>query len=56
MFRKSKPVFKIKSVPSDDTKSLEALLNEMSQDGWDLYSLQEYLNNLFLFHNIEFFE
>ena len=41
MFRRSKPVYKIKSVPSDDVKDLENLLNEMSKDGWDLYSLQE---------------
>ena len=31
----------IKSVPSDNPKALEALLNEMSQDGWDLYSMHE---------------
>ena len=41
MFGKNKPVYKIKSVPSDDVKDLENLLNEMSRDGWDLYSLQE---------------
>ena len=41
MFRKNKPVFKIKSVPSDDISNLENLLNEMSRDDWDLYSLQE---------------
>lgn len=31
----------IKSVPSEDIKALENLLNEMSQAGWDLYSLHE---------------
>lgn len=31
----------IKSVPSDNTKALEDLLNEMSSDGWDLYSMHE---------------
>lgn len=31
----------IKSVPSDNTKALENLLNEMSQAGWDLYSMHE---------------
>ena len=41
MFSKNKPVYKIKSVPSDDVKDLENMLNEMSRDGWDLYSLQE---------------
>ena len=31
----------IKSVPSDSTQELENLLNEMSQAGWDLYSMHE---------------
>lgn len=31
----------IKSVPSDNTKALENLLNEMSEAGWDLYSMHE---------------
>lgn len=33
--------YTIKSVPSDNTKALENLLNEMSQAGWDLYSMHE---------------
>ena len=33
--------YSIKSVPSDNTKELENLLNEMSQEGWDLYSIHE---------------
>lgn len=33
--------YKIKSVPSNNTKALEDLLNEMSQAGWDLYSMSE---------------
>ena len=45
MFRKSKSVYKIKSVPSDDVKDLEDLLNKMSREGWDLYSLQESEND-----------
>lgn len=31
----------IKSVPSDNTQALENLLNEMSEAGWDLYSMHE---------------
>lgn len=31
----------IKSVPSDNVKALENLLNEMSNQGWDLYSMHE---------------
>ncbi len=41
MFRRSKPIYKIKSVPSDNVDDLENLLNDMSKDNWDLYSLQE---------------
>jgi len=33
--------YTIKSVPSENTKGLENLLNEMSQAGWDLYSMHE---------------
>ena len=31
----------IKSVPTDDKEALEALLNEMSELGWDLYTMHE---------------
>ena len=31
----------IKSVPTDDKQALESLLNEMSDSGWDLYSMHE---------------
>lgn len=31
----------IKTVPGDNTKELEDLLNEMAKEGWDLYSLHE---------------
>lgn len=31
----------IKEVPTDDRQALEDLLNEMSQEGWDLYTLHE---------------
>ena len=31
----------IKSVPTDDKEALEALLNEMSDLGWDLYTMHE---------------
>ena len=33
--------YAIKSVPSDDTQALEDLLNKMSNEGWDLYTMQE---------------
>ena len=31
----------IKSVPTDDKQMLEDLLNEMSDEGWDLYTMHE---------------
>lgn len=31
----------IKSVPTDDKQALEDLLNQMSDEGWDLYTLHE---------------
>lgn len=41
MFKGSRMNYVIKSVPSDNIKALENLLNEMSQTGWDLYSMHE---------------
>ncbi|MCQ2744437.1 MAG: FHIPEP family type III secretion protein [bacterium] len=40
MFNK-KMQYVIKSVPTDDKQALEDLLNQMSDDGWDLYTLHE---------------
>jgi len=33
--------YSVKTVPSDDTQALQGLLNEMSNEGWDLYTLHE---------------
>lgn len=41
MYRGIKMQYVIKSVPSDNIKALEDLLNEMSESGWDLYSMHE---------------
>lgn len=41
MFKDIRMQYVIKSVPSDNVKALEDLLNEMSQAGWDLYSMHE---------------
>lgn len=40
MFNK-KMQYVIKSVPTDDKQALENLLNEMSDTGWDLYTMHE---------------
>lgn len=39
--KNSKLQYVIKTVPSDSTLPLENLLNEMSENGWDLYSMSE---------------
>ncbi len=41
MFKGTRMQYVIKSVPSDNTQALENLLNEMSEAGWDLYSMHE---------------
>ena len=41
MYKGLRMKYVIKSVPSDNPKALEDLLNTMSQDGWDLYSMHE---------------
>lgn len=41
MYKGVRMQYIIKSVPSDNTKALEDLLNEMSAQGWDLYSMHE---------------
>lgn len=41
MYKGIKMKYVIKSVPSDNTQALEDLLNEMSDAGWDLYSMHE---------------
>lgn len=41
MYKGLKMKYVIKSVPSENTKALEDLLNEMSESGWDLYSMHE---------------
>lgn len=41
MFKPSKPQYSIKVCPSNDFEQLENLLNSMSDDGWELYSMHE---------------
>lgn len=42
--RNKKVKYIIKSVPTNDTLALENLLNQMSNDGWDLYTMHEIEN------------
>ena len=49
MFNK-KMQYVIKTVPTDDKQALEDLLNEMSLEGWDLYTMHEIESE----HSIDF--
>lgn len=41
MYKPVKNIFTIKTSPYNDNEKLEALLNNMAADGWELYSIQE---------------
>lgn len=41
MFKPNRVQYVIRTCPSDDTAHLESVLNEMSADGWELYSMHE---------------
>jgi len=45
MLKENRLQYIIKSVQSENTKALENLLNEMSNAGWDLYSMHEVEND-----------
>lgn len=41
MFKNAKNEYSVQTAPTDDPEALEALLNQMSADGWELYTLHE---------------
>ena len=41
MFKDSRQEYMIKTCPTSDVEKLEALLNDMAKNGWDLYSMSE---------------
>ena len=41
MFRKNRMEYVIKTCSSSDAQDLQNLLNEMSMNGWDLYSMHD---------------
>ena len=45
MIRGQRQEFCIKSVPIEELQAIENVLNYMSKDGWDLYSIYESENN-----------
>ncbi len=54
MYKPTRNVFTIKTSPYNDNEKLEALLNDMSKEGWDLYSIQEIENEEEVFYNCIF--
>lgn len=53
MIRGQRQEFSIKSVPTSEIQAFETLLNTMSKDGWDLYSIYEgELNNKVVYNAI----
>jgi flagellar biosynthesis protein FlhA len=54
MYKQTRNVYTIKTSPYNDNEKLENLLNEMSKDGWEVYSLQELENDEGVFYNCIF--
>ena len=54
MFKPTRNVYTIKTSPYNDNEKLENLLNEMSKDGWELYSMQELESDDDIFYNCIF--
>lgn len=54
MLKPVRNIYIIKKTPYNDNEKLENLLNEMSKDGWDLYSMQEIENDDDIFYNCIF--
>lgn len=54
MFKPTRNIYTIRTSPYNDNEKLENLLNEMSQDGWDVYSIQEMENDDGFFYNCIF--
>ena len=43
MYKPTRNAYTIRTSPFNDNEKLENLLNEMSKDGWEIYSIQELL-------------
>ncbi len=54
MYNKTRNIYTIRTSPYNDNEKLEALLNDMSKDGWDIYSIQELENDEDIFYNCIF--
>ena len=54
MFKPTRNIYTIRTSPYNDNEKLENLLNDMSKDGWEVYSLQEIENDDGIFYNCIF--
>ncbi len=54
MYNKTRNIYTIRTSPYNDNEKLEALLNDMSKDGWEIYSIQELENDEDVFYNCIF--
>lgn len=54
MYKPTRNIYTIRTSPYNDNEKLENLLNEMSKDGWEVYSLQEIENEEGLSYNCIF--
>lgn len=54
MYKPTRNVYTIRTSPYNDNEKLENLLNEMSKDGWEIYSIQEIENDDGVFYNCIF--
>ena len=54
MYKQTRNIYTIRTSPYNDNEKLENLLNDMSKDGWEIYSLQEIENNEGLLYNCIF--
>ncbi len=54
MYKPTRNIYTIRTSPYDDNEKLENLLNDMSKEGWDIYSLQELENDEGFYYNCIF--
>lgn len=54
MYKPTRNVYTIRTSPYNDNEKLENLLNDMSKDGWEVYSIQEIENDDGVFYNCIF--
>ena len=54
MYKPTRNIYTIKTSPYNDNEKLENLLNDMSKDGWDVYSIQEMEDDDGVYYNCIF--